>query len=582
MKNFSWLIVFIVAAGIYANTIQNEYALDDKAIITENAFTQKGFDGIVDHITHSYWFGINGKDEGNYRPISGISFSIEHALFGNNPHVSHFLNALFYGLLCVLIFKWITMIQLLQPILAFMAVMVFATHPIHTEVVANIKSRDEIYCLLFFILSAIQYWRWLNEKKKIQLIASSVLLLLSFLSKETAIALLPLFPLMSVRSGATILQSVKNAALPIVSMAVYLVLYFSVTDLLGDQQYHIFDNSLVQQAPETKLLATKIWIIGDYFRMLVLPLPLIYDYSYNSIELVTFSNVKVIMTLLILFGLVIWPLIQFKHRNDPKQNAMAIALALIILPLIPISNFLFPIGATMAERFLFIPSLGFALLLVFGIEWLSVRLKIKANNIALAICGPLSIVFAMIVWERNPDWKNNETLFTADIKKLPRSAKAHHNLANIYEEKGNASTTPAAKTTFYESAIGLLEEAIAIYPVQEFYKQLGALYGNLGKWDGVIKAHTLFIAMNANDPLVWMQRGIAHGISENFDAALHDFEMAHKLNPSDAAISINLAKTYSILGRNAEAVELLTEVTRLYPSNAEAAQTLSQLRGGIE
>ena len=158
MKTWTYILIGSLAFALYANTLNHDYVLDDKAIITQNTFTQKGFSGIFDHLTHSYWYGINNKDAGNYRPMSGISFSIENALFGNNPTMGHLLNILFYALLCMVLYHWLRTLQLMDQRWLMLSIILFAAHPIHTEVVANIKSRDEIYALLFFCIECNSIW----------------------------------------------------------------------------------------------------------------------------------------------------------------------------------------------------------------------------------------------------------------------------------------------------------------------------------------------------------------------------------------------------------------------------------------
>lgn len=578
MKLWHYILVFVWAAGMYANTLGHDYALDDQAIITHNKFTQKGFAGVADHFTHSYWFGLNGKNEGNYRPLSGAIFSIERGLFGNNPSMGHLLNVLFYGLLCVVLLQWLHRMNLMHPLVLLGIMLLFASHPLHTEVVANIKSRDEIFCFLFFALSANYFWTWLQDKKPLQLALSGLFLLLSVLSKETAIALLPIFLVMAWRKGASWIDSIKSWIVPLGVSGLYAVLYLSVTEVLGDQQYHIFDNSLVQEASAADLLATKLFILGEYFKLLFIPHPLVYDYSYNTIPLTSFGDIQVLITLAILLCLAGWTAWSLKQRSGDATTRNLLAITLLTLPVLPVSNLLFPIGSTMAERFMFIPSLGFAILLGIGLDVLLKRAKQAPEKPSLAILGTVALIFAFITIQRNPDWKDNETLFAADLEHLPQSAKAHHNLANIYQQKGDAVTAEAAKRTYYESAIGLIEQAVAIYPVQEFHKQLGQLYGNVGRWDGVIKSLTEYIEYNKGDAVVWNQLGIANGMSGNIEEALVGFEQSYQLNPNDADVCNNLGKTYASLGRAEEALNMFEQAVQLNPKHAEARQNLDYFK----
>ncbi len=566
-----------MAAGIYANTLGHGYVLDDKAIITQNSFTQQGFAGISEHFTHSYWFGINGKDEGNYRPISGVSFSIERAVFGTSPAVGHFFNMLFYALLCVVLLRWLLMLQLFSPLLTFGAVLLFAAHPVHTEVVANIKSRDEIYCMLFFVLSAIQFQKWLNDKKPIQLGMTGFFFLLSMLSKETSIALLLIFPLLAFRSKPIMMDSIKSSLVPLATVVVYLSMYFSVTDLLADRQYHVFDNALVQSAAVSDILATKFWILGDYIRLLFIPYPLVYDYSFNTIPVVTFSNLQVLITIVLLLALVVWRGRQFKHRLESTSQNTTLMLALFILPLFPVSNFFITIGTTMAERLLFMPSLGFVLLFIYGLSKLFGKLKLPAEKLSLLSISVLVALASLTTMTRNKAWASDEVLFSTDLKHLTDNAKVHHNLANIYKAKAEKATNQAQKVTFYESAARLIEQASSIYEVQEFHHELGLIYGELGKWEGVKKSMGRYLEMNPNDATAWMQLGIAYGISQEMPAALSAFEKAYAINPKDADICLNLAKTYAMLNRLTDSKNICDGCLQIAPENQELLQLNAQL-----
>ncbi|MBK8806067.1 MAG: hypothetical protein IPO21_05220 [Bacteroidales bacterium] len=157
-KNISQLIILISVFIIYGNTLRNEYALDDAIVITQNDFTKEGFSGIGKHLSNESFTGFFKEEKklvsgGRYRPLSFITFSLEYEFFGENPHVSHFINIVLYILLSLLIFKILLLLfkeenQVWYKRISFWATMLFVFHPIHTEVVANIKGRDEILTFL--------------------------------------------------------------------------------------------------------------------------------------------------------------------------------------------------------------------------------------------------------------------------------------------------------------------------------------------------------------------------------------------------------------------------------------------------
>jgi len=170
---------------IYINTLGHGYVLDDSNAITKNLFVQEGISGIPKLFTVDFWYFENVK-LGYYRPLSLVTFAIEHAFFGNNAHVSHFDNALLYGvtgfLLCLLL---IQIFAGKHPAFPFLITLVFIAHPIHTEVVANIKSRDEILSFLNMIAMIFFAFRFITTKKTRDIVLSLIFFYLALLSKES-------------------------------------------------------------------------------------------------------------------------------------------------------------------------------------------------------------------------------------------------------------------------------------------------------------------------------------------------------------------------------------------------------------
>jgi len=159
-------IIVLFAFILYGNTIPNDYALDDAMVITDNKYTQKGIEGIKNIFLYDSFKGfsetyLNGVAGGRYRPLSIATFAFEHQFFGNNPHISHFINVCLYAITCVLLF--IILSALLKKFsqsswynsIPFIASVLFLAHPVHTEVVANIQFLDELLSLPF---SFIRLW----------------------------------------------------------------------------------------------------------------------------------------------------------------------------------------------------------------------------------------------------------------------------------------------------------------------------------------------------------------------------------------------------------------------------------------
>jgi len=168
-------LIFGVAFVVYFNTINHGYVLDDFSTIKDNRVATQGPIAIGDIFTHFYRFGYYTADDGLYRPLPVAIFSIEWWVAPNNPSLAHFVNVLLYALT-----RWISfraLVKLMKNyniILPLIATVLFITHPIHTEVVANIKSLDEILGFLFSFLTISFLCDYFENKSSVKLISGMI------------------------------------------------------------------------------------------------------------------------------------------------------------------------------------------------------------------------------------------------------------------------------------------------------------------------------------------------------------------------------------------------------------------------
>jgi len=195
------LLAFAFSFLIYANTIPNEYNMDDELVTSispamRHPLTSKGIRAIPEIFRTSYYSDEQGYAY-EYRPIVLVSFAIEHSLFGDNPHAGHFINVLLYSLLCMLVLSVLNLLlknyNLLLPLLV---TLFFAAFPMHTEVVASLKNRDEILALTGGVASLYFFIQY-AEKGRIPLLLTGVLCFAAaMLSKQTVISFAVIIPVM--------------------------------------------------------------------------------------------------------------------------------------------------------------------------------------------------------------------------------------------------------------------------------------------------------------------------------------------------------------------------------------------------
>lgn len=188
------IIIFLFVFAIYGNSIRNNYNLDDEFVTNGNPQVAKGLKGIPEIFTTLYSQRQNLSY--GYRPVVKATYAIEYQFLGWDPHISHFLNVLLYALCCWLLFLVLRKIfQYYNPKLFFAIVLLFAAHPIHTEVVNSLKNRDEILSLLFALWSMLLIIKYYDSKKIISFVVAILLFALAVLSKLNAVTFIIIIPL---------------------------------------------------------------------------------------------------------------------------------------------------------------------------------------------------------------------------------------------------------------------------------------------------------------------------------------------------------------------------------------------------
>ena len=308
------LFLGIITFCIYVNTLQNGYVLDDAAAIIDNKLVGQGISAIPEILLTPYHNGDIDKIfvyTGNdlYRPLSLVTFAVEYQLFKNSALPGHLINVLLYIGCVILFFLFLYhLFRKKRPVLAFISALLFAIHPIHTEIVANIKSRDELLCFLFGLLSMNAFVKYVDGKDVRSLTSGLIFYFLSLLSKETSLTFLAIIPLIFFfyrnEDRKRSIQIFLYCALPVL---VYLFIRFSV--LMHYNAYNpsyvtFYENPLVAAPSFASRLATAILVLGKYLKLLIIPYPLICDYSYNALPYANFGDPWVLLSILMYILLV--------------------------------------------------------------------------------------------------------------------------------------------------------------------------------------------------------------------------------------------------------------------------------------
>ena len=518
-KTAGWkphLVLAVFAFILYANTLNHFFVLDDSMVITLNKFTQQGIKGIPDifkYDTFVGWHLYHTEDKtaeeiqedyksiagGRYRPLSLAAFALEVQFFGKtnkypdgieftgNSFVSHLNNILLYlfaGCLLFLILyrlfpskndKW----YLSFP---FIVSLLFLAHPIHTEVVANIKGRDEIMTLLGSLAALWFTIKYVDTNKRFNLLLSGLCLFLALLSKENAITFLAVIPLTIYYFVDRKAGKIVKSMIPLVAAsAAFLLIRANVLGVqanISADGLGLMDNPFLN-ATKSETFASIFYTLLIYVKLLFFPHPLTWDYYPYHIEIVNWTNPTAILSLLFYLGITIYA----AYGLFKKRDVISYSIWFYLLPLTIVSNLLFSIGVFMGERFVFISSIGFCIL----IGWLIYNYLPKLfkntkrlNDLTITVLIILLCLYSVKTISRNRAWKDEFTLYTTDIKTSKNSAKGNYT-AGITTLKTavfqNNTTESRRKGELCEEALQYLKRTLELYPQHDgAIEGLGNLY----------------------------------------------------------------------------------------------------------
>jgi protein O-mannosyl-transferase len=570
------LILAGLSIVLYANTIGHNYALDDIAVVYQNKYTTQGFAGIGKMLTTFYWEGFWTFNAGLYRPLSLITFAIEWQFFPNNPHIPHLVNVLLYSLTVVLLFS---LLRKLLPkyslVVPFVCSLLFLAHPLHTEVVANIKSRDEILCFLFFIISALLFLQYIETRNKAKLALAVCVYFLCVFSKEGGLAYLAVFPLMLYFfKKLSLKESIQKSFIFLLPAAIFLALHVYVISHAPTPKitYTYLDNALVAAPDAASRLATAVYMAGDYLKLLVFPHPLSYDYSYNHIPATTFGSPQVLFTLLIFIALIYFAIKKFKERN-----IYSFSILFYIITMAMVSNILTLIGATFAVRFLYVPSLAFCLVLA------AAGNKFFSEKTLIAIASVIFLLYGFKTVARNADWKDNFTLFKADVKAAPGSARVHYNYGTSYMD--NIAMKAADKETkknLMQLSIREFEEAVSIDPkAQDAYHNLAIAYYHSGNYAQSIQSGLASLKYNPANASTWSNLGNAYFRNGENDKAIEALNKSIEMGLIADDTYNFLGSSYFNKGDFKTAIAMYNKALEKNPNQSDVLNNLASAYGSI-
>lgn len=443
-----WLAAICAAVFLaYAPSLRNGFAMDDRLVamgINDAGQPHPMVHELAplgDYFRAPYWKGVDENDR-LYRPLTILSFALRHHGFGDDPFPEHLLNLVLH-LGAVLLVHAILRALGAGDVPALLGALVFGLHAIHSEVVATVVGRSELLAFDFGGLGLLAFLRARSAPRApamLWLAASAVCLFAAFCSKESALAWLPFLvvfeaavlwrggaPIAPRQLGGSLLRALLCGLPP---LALFLALRAAmIAARPGAPEPILFLVNPIADAEATVRVLTAVVVQGFALLLTLFPFRLACDYGAMVLPVVTaatdlrFLAVATALLAVLAGGLVV-------RRRHPL---LFLAVATFFGFLFITSNVPFPIGTIFGERLCYAPSL----LCAFVVAWCFGRYGTPAAWFVLGLWLGAS---TLTILERNPVWRDDETLFLHEVQAQPRSVRMQTCAANVRANRGEAAT----------------------------------------------------------------------------------------------------------------------------------------------
>ena len=578
------LFLFLVALASYANIFHNDFAWDDFFFIVDNIHIRS-----LDEIPGFFAEPSTGH---LYRPLRSVFYAVTYQIWQLNVFGYH-LNAFFLHFFITVLLFFITIKITDKTAFSFVVSLLFAAHPVHTARITNMTAAFDAYGILFLLLSFLFYILFSKNRKKYYYWLSIAVYLLALFSSEEAITLILILFLydfsfnykLNLNNAGTLLKKY----MPYVIVTVfYLIIRFLVVERIGRGEFY-FEHSFAG----TFLTTIKVFV--QYIIILFLPFGLTEEryVKFDTAFISTGFIISLAALLLIFF---------FFIKSYKKSKIVFFSIGWFFITLLPFSN-LVPQFTIMADRYLYLPSYGFVLLLTLSIFQINkIRLIKKYSNVIVVLLVLLiTSSYTVLTIQRNAEWKDEFTLLSSDVEKNPLGTRLHHALALYYRDRGDYETALAyanravelasknynayenigtinAYKKNYDEAIKFYSKALELNP--DFYlaaNNLGLVYSYLGDFNSSVFYLKKAVGIDPKLSKAHNDLGTVYAQIGKFDPAIGEMEKSIEINPYNADYYYNLAVIYEFLGNNNKAIDLLEKGLDIEPDNEKIKGRINKL-----
>lgn len=600
MKNRQPLLIASLCAltfFAYANALFNSFVWDDQIFIVSNPFIRHP-QYIPDffHKQLGFLSAWGSGFENYYRPVFLLSFLFDYYFWGLNPFYFHFHNIILHLTAIILVYYFAKQFNR-NGIFPFMAAVLFALHPVHTEAVTAIFNRMDILVTCLSLSVFLLFSSFLKRENNLwalgMYLCSLLLFCMSLFCKETAL-LLPLLLLLYdlFFISKRMREMLCKHWLYYVGFAAVILFYFSFRILtLGFSSFGTLTQEIYTSFAKTNFILLPLYIplqcLSFYIQKLLLPFKLnVVHYFVLDRAL----NIEIFFATIML-GLSIYGIWVFRKKT-PAISFFILWFLITIFPVLQI----IPFGNLVAEHYTYLPSVGFCCLMGYTFNYLyekSSGLKskwISAQSLVLIIFGVIcSFYFGKTVL-RNFDWRNELSLWSSSVEEKPLCAKPYTNLGNIYVgfgwdvqakeqylkafslQSGDSRTLSALGALFVrnneiQKGLGLMLAAIYSDPRNSFaYHKLGIQFNLLKDYDKAIQYLNIAKLLNPGRLEFYYDLGLTYVKKGDYSKAADEFKRAVAIDSKYSWGYFGLGLAMSKEGKFEEAKSNFKKAVQLEPN----------------
>ena len=544
-----YIVLAVVTLAVFWQVNQYDFVFDDVVYVTENSHIQSGI------TPDGFRWAFSTKDTGLWNALVWLSFMADYQLFGLNAGGYHQTNRILHILSALLLFWLFCRMTGAVWKSAFVAAL-FALHPLHVESVAWVSERKDVLSAFFWMLTLCLYVYY-TEKPVIK---RYLLVLFGFacaLMSKPMVVTLPIimilmdyWPLKRFESkkGNLFLWQLREK-IPFFILSAVIVIITLYNPNIPNMQ----DTPDLKQFSLISRLANAPVAFVTYLEKTFWPHDMAVFYPFSE-QLPLWQVLGASLLIILISAAVI-----IMAKRFPYLFVGWLWFSITIAPVIGIIQISLATPYTMADRYHYLPSIGLAVMMAWGIPTL-----IRSKEIRKKILFPAGIIFlaimAFLSWNQCGYWTNSFTLFSHALWATKNNYLAHNKIGLALDEKGRNN-----------EAIYHYNKAIHIKPDYAFaYNNRGISYSELGQYQQAIKDFNKAISIRPTYVDAYNNRGINYGNFGQYQQAIEDYNKAIRLKPNYADAYNNRGTIYVKLSQYQLAIEDFNKAIDLKQDYADA------------